>query len=214
MKKLSDIKEFFRENNPFDRAFFERTKKTLVTKITSIRIDKMDIIKTAVLLLLMLIFLSWQTTFLSKWKIFGVVPDLLLPFVIVASVKEKERWGMVFALISGIFADALGAGTVSLMPLIYVSAALVCSWLSKMHFKDAFIVKLVYTAVAAAVKSTVSLFIALGMKTAISFGDALTDVMLPELALTILLSPVIILITSLSLRPFHKSREERTDSDI
>ena len=61
-----------------------------------------------------------QTTLFSHIRIFGAVPDLILPAVVAVAVYDKERTGTIAGIVGGVLIDALGGVGLSISPLVYM----------------------------------------------------------------------------------------------
>ena len=157
----------------------------------------------------MVLFTLFQTTLFARFRPFGAIPDLLLPFVIAVGTLEKEKWGAVTALIAAFFIDAAGGTEITLLPILYVSAAYAAGILTTHTFRDSVSVAAVYTISTSALRGVITYIIAMVTITGITPGAAIYDKVLPELAANIVFAALPQIITRLCLKPFHKTRAER-----
>ena len=174
-----------------------------------ISVDGETILKGAVIGVLMVLFTLFQTTLFARFRPFGAVPDLVLPFVIAVGTLEKERWGAVTALIAAFFVDAAGGTEITLLPILYVSAAYAAGILTTHSFRDSVSVAAVYTVTTSALRGVITYIIVILTVHGITPGEAILDKVLPEFAANIVFAALPQLITRLALKPFHKTRAER-----
>ncbi len=175
-----------------------------------LNLDGESLAKGGVCALLLVIFALLQTTLFTRFRPFGAVPDLILPLVAAIGMTEKEKWGAVFGVIAAFVIESLGGSTVTLLPLLYMPVGYFCGILTTYYFRDAFIVRGLYTLVTSAARGIFTL-IALAM----TLGDfnlitCLTDAVIPEFLATVLFAILPHLAAKAALRPFHLTREERT----
>ena len=175
-----------------------------------ISIDSQDIIKILVIAVLTVFFTILQTTLFTRFRPFGVVPDLILPFVMATAVIEKEKWGGITALIAAYVIDAAGGTTVTLLPLLYVPAAIALGLLTTHRLRDSFSVAALYTVITSILRGGITFAIVMLTVHKITVAEALTDRVIPEIIANICVAAFPQIITRLCLRPFHKTRAERT----
>ena len=73
----------------------------------------------AIFSILIFILALLEASILNSFKLLGVAPNLLLISVVIAAVIFDLRWALVFALLSGILKDSLGAGSFGLNTLLF-----------------------------------------------------------------------------------------------
>ncbi len=170
-----------------------------------------SIIKGVVLGLLLVIFLLLQTTFFVQFSPFGTVPDLLLSMTVAVAVSEGEKWGAVFGLVAAYLSQALGGVNTgfSLLPLFYMSAGYFCGICAVNYLSDSIPVRGIYIAASGVGRGVVTTICAASVLNA-SLGEILLHIVIPEFFSTALLAPGIYGLIYLVLRPFHKSRAQRT----
>ena len=176
----------------------------------SFSIDGEAIAKAAILAFFIIFFSITQTTLLARIRPFGAVPDLLLPFVVAVAMSEKEKWGAVVGLISAFVIDALGGVTIMLLPLLYVPVGIFCGLLTTYRFRDSFSVAALFTVVTTVLRAFISLIIGFNTIHGITLGQTFTDVVLPGLLANMVFAAIPHLLVRLTMRPFHKTRAERT----
>ena len=176
----------------------------------SFSIDVESLLKGVIFGVFIIFFSIIQTTLFARFRPFGVVPDLLLPFVVAVGISERERWGAVVGLISAFVIDALGGTTLMLLPLLYVPAGFICGILTTYRFRDSFSVIAVYTLITSFLRSFISMIIAFNTIHRITFGETLLNIALPEFFVNIIFAAIPHILIKLVMRPFHKTRAERT----
>lgn len=161
---------------------------------------------------LLLIFVLLQTTVFSRFRPFGAVPDLMLSLVIAVSMSEGEKWGTGTALAGAFLLEALGSTGPTLLPVLYVAAGCFCPLITDLYLTDSVPVRILYTVGFGLGRSLFTLlYLALHVPE-FPFPFLLTSVLLPEYAATLALALLPHLAAKLLLRPFHRSRAERTGS--
>lgn len=200
------------------RRFIEESEITevparLIDRFNSwrlgISVDGETILKGVIIGVLMVLFTLFQTTLFVRFRPFGATPDLILPFVIAVGTLEKEKWGAVTALIAAFFVDAAGGTEITLLPILYVSAAYAAAILTTHTFRDSVSVAAVYTVSTSALRGVITYVIVMITVVGITPGQAILDKVLPEFAANIVFAAIPQLITRLALKPFHKTRAER-----
>ncbi len=193
----------------------ELSRRSLVERFNAwrlgISIEAESVLKAVLLAALTLLYALLQTTLLARFRPFGAIPDLLLPFVLTVGTLERERWGASLALASAFFIEAIGSGvTLTLLPLVYVPCAVAAGLLTTYYFRDSLPVTACYVTGAALLRGAASLVTSLVCVADITPRAALLYTVLPELASTLLCAALPCLLTRALLRPFHKTRAERT----
>lgn len=203
-----------RGNTQGSDGFFTNLRERFNGWRLGISLDADTIIKGVIIAIILVALTLLQTTLLTKYRPFGMIPDLILPFVITVGVLERERWGAVVALIAAYVIDAAGGSTVMLLPLLYVPAAFAVGILTTHRFRDSFPVMAMYTVVGLALRGVITFIIASVTIHGVSPSQVFTGIVVPEFFASLILSPLPQLITRLCLRPFHKTRAERTGNII
>lgn len=175
-----------------------------------ISIETESVVKVLVVALLTVIFTLLQTTLFARFRPFGAIPDLLLPFVITVGTLERERFGGITALVAAFFVEAAGGGAVHLLPLVYVPCAVAAGLLTTYSFRDSFPVAAMYIVAGDALHACATFASAMISQSSLTALSALLYIVLPEFFSTLLIAALPCLITRALLRPFHKTRAERT----
>lgn len=177
--------------------------------LPEIRPDADALWRAVVCTVLMLLFALLQTTLFARFRPFGAIPDLMLPFVVAVGMAEGERWGAVFGIIAAFLIESLGAGGVSLLPLLYMPAGYFCPVVTKLYLTDSAPVRLIFTAVCGVGRAVMTLILLSLNVRDFSLLLLMKEVVLPEYAATFLFSVPVHLAVHAALRPFHKTRAER-----
>ncbi|MBQ7475330.1 MAG: hypothetical protein IJS78_05350 [Clostridia bacterium] len=192
----------------------ERLREKFNTWRLSFSIDGEVVAKAAIFAFFIILFSITQTTLLSRIRPLGAVPDLLLPFVVAVAVSEREKWGAIIGLVSAFVIDALGGVRIMLLPLLYVPTGIVCGLLTTYRFRDSVPVNAIYTVVTSVLRSFIAMIIGFNSIRGISAGQAFTDIALPAFFANIIFAVFPHILVRLTMRPFHKTRAERTSKEI
>ena len=177
--------------------------------LPEIRPDGDALWRASVCTVLMLLLALLQTTLFARFRPFGAIPDLMLPFVVAVAMTEGERWGAVFGIAAAFLIESLGSVGVSLLPLLYMPAGYFCPLVTKLYLRDSAPVRLIYIAVCGVGRAVMTLILLSVNVRDFSFPLLMKEVVLPEYASTFLLSVPVHLAVYAALRPFHKTRAER-----
>ena len=194
-------------------AIIEEIRDRIKAARLSIQLNSEDIIKGVVIGAFLVLFALLQTTFFVRFAPFGAIPDLMLVFVIAIGVCEGERWGSIVGLCAAFVIQALGADSVTpeILSIIYLPAGCASGLLSKYYLRHTMAVNASYIAVFALIRALATLACA-AFSVKATFGEMVLRIAIPEYFSTLIISPVPFLLIWFSLKPFHKTRAERTDS--
>lgn len=170
--------------------------------------NKTSVLKVVVLAVLLIFFSLLQTTFFTRFKVFGSVPDLILPMVIAIAISENEKWASVFGLVAGIVIDALTGSSLVLLPLLYVIVGYISGLLCIHFFRGSFPVRLAFTAATSFLRAVVTLIIVISTIGGADLGSALTKAALPELLADILFAALPHFLVYITLRAVNKTRKQ------
>lgn len=190
--------------------FFKRLIGRLNTWRMSFSVDGEVIAKAAILAFFVVLFSITETTLLSRIRPFGGVPDLLLPFTVAVAMAEREKWGAIFGLVGAFVIDALGGVTVMLLPLLYVPVGIACGLLTTYRFRDSASVAAMFAGAACVLRAGFSFILGMVSVSGITPAETFFDIVLPGFLATVVFAPIPILLVRLTMRPFHKTRAERT----
>lgn len=180
----------------------------------NIQLNAEDIIKGTVCAVLLVFFALLQTTFFSRFAPFGATPDLMLIFALCVGVYDGEKWGSVLGLCAAFVIQSLGGSgnEPSLLSLVYMPTGLGAGLLIRYYLSNTFPVKLMLVGGASLLKCIITV-ISASMQIEASLGTIILNIAIPEFFSTVLISPLPFFAVWLSLRHFHKTRAERTDSE-
>ena len=158
---------------------------------------------------LIILFALLQTTVFSRFKPFGAVPDLMFALTVAIAFSEGEKWGGICGLISAVVIDALGGYGITLLPIIYVAAGILCGNLVRDFFSNTALPRIAVITLFTVGRSVVSL-ISASLIVNITFIEILTTIVIPEYFSTVLMSAPVYFIVWLCFMRFHKTRAEKT----
>ena len=158
---------------------------------------------------LIVLFAILQSTVFSTFKPFGAVPDLMFSLTVAIAFSEGEKWGGICGLICAVVIDALGGHGITLLPIIYVTAGILCGFLVRDFFSNTALPRVAVITLFTVGRSVVSL-ISAALLVNITFVEILAKIVIPEYFSTVLMSAPVYLVVWLCLARFHKTRAEKT----
>ncbi len=158
---------------------------------------------------LMITFALLQTTVFARFKPFGAVPDLMFALTVAIAFSEGEKWGGVCGLIGALIIDALSGYGITLLPLLYVAAGIMCGYLVRDFFSNTALPRIAVITLFTVAKSVIS-FICAAIFVDATVVEIMTDIIIPEYFSTVLMSAPVYLIVWLCFAKFHKTRAEKT----
>lgn len=192
------------------RQFFSQLWMFIKGKRLQISLDRDTLLRGLIVSGLLAFFAIMETTFGSRFPLFGATADLMLSFVIAAAMAEGERWGAVVGLASGLVIDALGAPLgAPLSALLYMPLGYATGILTENYFTKSAAVRAIFLLGAGVLRMVLTALTFLGSEAEIPFSGLVFDILLPEYGATVILGIIPQLIVHLCLRPFHKTRAER-----
>lgn len=78
---------------------------------------------------------SLQVCFCDKIAIKGIVPSIVIPFVVSVSIVEGIFTGGVVGIVCGLFLDGLSSGTTILYSITYMFLGVVCGYISSTYLR-------------------------------------------------------------------------------
>ncbi len=158
---------------------------------------------------LMIFIALLQTTLLAQFRPCGATPDLMLLFVLAVSMRENEKWGAIFGILSAIIIDAIGGTGITILPILYFAVGYFCPRIAAEHLTNSISVRALFTVAAVIGRMVVTFCTALILLPGESITVLLRLLVLPEAAGTLLMALPVELFVRLCLRPFHRTRAER-----
>lgn len=196
-------------------AIIAEIRDRIKTLRLSIQLNSEDIIKAFIGAGLISLFALLQTTFFAKFAPFGSIPDLMLIVVLAMGVFEGEKWGAIMGIVGAFVIQCLGwpGDAPELLSLIYMPVGCISGLLSKYYLRHTVPVNAVYVLVACLLRMIITVITSLVVLDA-SFGDIALKIALPEFFSTAVIAPLPFVTVWLVYKPFHKTRAERTDSEL
>lgn len=150
-----------------------------------------------------------QTSFFSVIRVFGAVPDLVLPAVITIAIYDRERMGTVAGIMGGYIADALGGTGLSLSPLVYMLCGIIVALLAYSALCRDFLSWLVGTVLSLALSggaSVISAYFAVGT---VHFGasDIFSEMLVPQFFASLAVGIPVYFVTKAIWSRFFDNRE-------
>ncbi len=168
-----------------------------------------SILKAVVCGALVVFFSLLQTTIFTKFKPFGVVPDLMLSLVCAIAMTEREKWGAVIGIAAAFVVESVGGSAVTLLPLLYMPVGYICGILTVHYFRDSAAVRVTYTLMIQAIRVIFTAVVLTATVGALNPLDMVRLVLIPEFFAGVLFAPLPHLAAKVCLRPFNKTRDER-----
>lgn len=151
------------------------------------RIDAGAVVKGIIFSLMLVVCAPIQVSF---FKVFGVVPAVVLSLVCAIGFVCGEMLGCICGIIGGTFLDIIGSEGISLSPLLFMLAGFFCGYLLKIFLRKNFVSFMVYSAAVGAARACITLGYFALKASSFSIIDIFTGTIFPELAAFILLAPV------------------------
>ncbi len=162
---------------------------------------------------LIVFFAMLQTTVFARFKFFGTTPDLMFALTIAIAFSEGEKWGGVCGLICAIVIDSLSGYGLTLLPIAYVAAGVLCGNLVRDFFSNTALPRIAVITLFTIGRSVISL-ISASFLVNITFLEIMSTIIIPEYFSTVIMSaPVYFIVWACFVR-FHKTRAEKTGVDI
>lgn len=133
----------------------------------------------------------------------------MLSLVVAISMTEGEKWGACWGLAAAYLIESLGAGHITLLPLLYMPVGYLCPLITRFYLKDSVPIRVLYTLLVSLGRSIFTLLCLALTLSSFSFPHILWNIILPEYASTALCAILPHLIVRWTLHPFHKPRSER-----
>ena len=131
-----------------------------------------------------------QTTFFTRFRPFGSVPDILILSVMMIGMYDGGRAGAIFGVIIGFAADALGSVGIMMLPLAYMLVGYVCGVVATEYYRRSWLLFLIFDAGTIAVRAFTTLMYVTMTWNSFVLSDVVGNVLLPELAATAVISPL------------------------
>ena len=110
----------------------------------SLSLDGESIAKGVIVAVLLIFFSLLETTLFTKFRPFGVTPDLILPLVVAVAIFEREKWGAVFGVIAAFVIESIGGSALTILPILYMPVGYVIGIISVHYFRDSFATRALY----------------------------------------------------------------------
>ena len=176
----------------------------------AISVDAETIMKGIACALLIVFFSLLQTTLFTKFRPFGAVPDFMLPLVIAIAMTEHEKWGAICGICAAFVIESLGGESLTLLPLLYMPCGYLCGIFTVHYFRDSIAVRAMYTLGSSLARGVFTAIIALSTLGGISITALFSKALIPEFFANIIFAVIPHLAAKICLRPFNRTREERT----
>ena len=158
---------------------------------------------------LIIFFAMLQSTFFSRFKPFGAIPDLMFALTVAIAFSEGEKWGGVCGIAAAVIIDSLTNVGISLLPILYMMAGVMCGYLVRDFFSNTALPRVAVITLFTFGRSVVTLICAVTVTDA-PISSILIDMIIPEYFSTVLMSAPVYLVVWLCFFRFHKTRAERT----
>ena len=175
---------------PQHSSFLENLLQKWNGWFLGLSIEGESILRGLLMLALICLFALLQTTLLTRFRPFGVTPDIMLPLVVGISMTAREKWGAVSGIVAAFVIESLGGASLTLLPLLYMPVGYICGILSIHYFRDSLAVRGMYTVTTSLLRAIFSLIILYATTPSASLIDALLVVAIPEFFAGILFAPL------------------------
>lgn len=150
-----------------------------------------------------------QTSFFSVIRIFGAVPDLVLPAVIVIAVYDRERMGTIAGIMGGYIGDAIGGAGLSLSPLVYMFCGIIVALLAYSVLRRDFFSWLIGTALSLVFSGIACVICAYSAVGTVHFGGAeiFSRLLIPQFFASLIMGIPVYFLTKAIWSAFFDNRE-------
>lgn len=136
-----------------------------------------------------------QTGFFAELPIFGTAPDLSLAFVVAVAMRWGAKRGTAAGLSAGIVMSALASGSYLALPF-YFALGVIVGLLFEGSARRGFIPYFITAGAAALMRVSATFFELCLFMPSFGFTAAVTKLILPNFAATVLFSPIFYLIAA------------------
>jgi hypothetical protein len=169
-----------------------------------------DVARAFIAAAIIIVLAPLQVTVFSRFSPFGAVPDLMLCFTVAIAFSEGEKFGGICGLVTAFVIESLCGVGITLLPLLYMPIGFFGGVIARNMLGDTFYSRAAMMAAAAVGRAVVSLIYCISQMN-ISFGQAFTNIVVPEFFSTLVISPAVFILVWLCYRYFHKTRAEKTE---
>lgn len=155
------------------------------------RFNKLLVAKSVMYAVIVIFFIILQTNILNHVKFFGAKPNLFIPLVISAAVLESEKYSSILGLVSGLLLDSSFSSPFYFSGILLFFFGYAGAVICKTYFHKSVLNMLLFTSAAAVVRMAFNLFFLIGVWSGFSITDAFIYYLLPEMAITVLCSPIV-----------------------
>ena len=161
-------------------------KKYILGRISQNRAKAAKYVITEVCLFLLVIVL--QTTLLSRYRIFGVVPDVCFGTLILVSYFCGKETGAITGIAAGFAVEAIGSLGISLLPVFYLFCGYVCGYFTRAVQPKRFTAFLAILGAALPVRAAITLIYVCLTHAEVHLIHILVKTLLPEMLTTAVLT--------------------------
>ena len=128
-----------------------------------------------------------QVSLLSRYRIFGIVPDLMLCIVMLLSYFGGRQLGAICGIVAGALVESIGSFGIVLLPLFYLFCGYLTGHYARVIIPRRFTAFTAYFGISLLMRSAITLLYACLNYQTIHLPVLLLRTLLPELLLTAVL---------------------------
>jgi len=132
-----------------------------------------------------------QVSFFSRYRLFGVAPDLMLCIVVCIGFFCGRYMGAITGLAGGFLVEALGSFGLSLFPLVYFLCGYIIGHYAKSVGEVSYLSFVGYLSGSLLVRSAVTVIYAFVSHSGVNLPHLLLHILLPEFLLTLILGLIL-----------------------
>lgn len=125
-----------------------------------------------------------QVSVLSRWRLFGVVPDLCFATVLCVAYFCGKETGAVTGIAGGFLIEAMGSQGIALLPVVYLICGYVCGYFTRAILPRRFTAFLFVLGAALPVRALTTVIYASVLWQSLNLPSLLLRTVLPELFTT------------------------------
>ncbi len=166
----------------------------------------------AFIFLMMLASFILQYTLFPKIPYMSAAPDFMLMIPVAFAYRNGANYGMVTGFFSGLLIDIFYGQVIGIYALLFVAAGLAAGLLGRKFYSDNFYTPVLILTGCDVTVNILYFIIWFVMHSQFDFGQAFTDVIIPECVLTFLAGVLLLRLYDLIIRKMYQYNKEDVET--